>query len=191
MPSFTEENYGSRSQDFESPFPTTTMNFVGEESEASEGQALYSNLAQRESPFRSVYELENEAGSIDPEAEEAMEFLNQLYDEEFDEAVFELVSEANELYQDRFESEFGDPLAQKMQAARMIEQHFAPLVSEAEMFLSLKANEFGQRSPSSLDEAEIESFIDRYEPQTTLTPSFEIFFSGGLKKLDSAKLQSY
>jgi hypothetical protein len=41
MSSFTEENYGSRSltQDFESPFPTTTMNFVGEESEASDGQA--------------------------------------------------------------------------------------------------------------------------------------------------------
>jgi hypothetical protein len=186
MPSFTEENYGSRSQDFESPFPTTTMNFVGEESEASEGQALYSNLAQRESPFRSVYELENEAGSIDPEAEEAMEFLNQLYDEEFDEAVFELVSEANELYQDRFESEFGDPLAQKMQAARMIEQHFAPLVSEAEMFLDTMANEFGQRSPSSLDESEIESFIDRYEPQTSLAPSFENFFGGLKNKLKGA-----
>ncbi len=182
MSSFTEENYGSQSQDFESPFPNITMKFFDEASEASEGQAFYSNLAQRESPFRSVYELENEAGSIDPEAEEMMEFLSELYDEEFDEAVFELVSEADELYQDRFESEYGDPLAQKMQATRMLEQHFAPLVTEAEMFLDTMANEFGQRSPSSLDEAEIESFIDRYEPQNSLSPSFENFFGSLLKK---------
>jgi hypothetical protein len=185
MSSFTEENYGSRSftQDFESPFPSTkTTNFVGEDSEVIEGQVSYSNVARLDSPFRSVYELENEAGSIDPEAEEAMEFLNELYDEEFDEAVFELVSEADELYQDRFESEYGDPLAQKMQAARMLEQHFAPLVTEAEMFLDTMANEFGQRSPGSLDEAEIESFIDRYEPQNSLSPSFENFFGSLLKK---------
>jgi hypothetical protein len=184
MSSFTEENYGSRSftQDFESPFPsTTTTNFVDEELEAMEGQVSYSN-ARLDSPFRSVYELADEVASIDPEAEEAMEFLNELYDEEFDEAVFELVSEADEFYQDRFESEYGDPLAQKMQAARMLEQHFAPLVTEAEMFLDTMAHEFGQRSPGSLDESEIESFIDRYEPQNSLSPNFENFFGSLLKK---------
>jgi hypothetical protein len=184
MSSFTEENYSSPAlaQDFESPFPSTTTNFVGEESEAPEGEALYSPATHLESPFRSVYELAEEESTIDPEAEEAMEFLNELYDEEFDEAVYELVSEADEFYQDRFESEYGDPLAQKMQAARMLEQHFAPLVTEAEMFLDTMANEFGQLSPGSLDEAEIESFIDRYEPQNSLSPSFENFFGSLLKK---------
>jgi hypothetical protein len=184
MSSFTEENYGSQSltQDFESPFPNTTItNFVGEDSEVIEGQVSYSN-ARLDSPFRSVYELKEEEGTIDPEAEEAMEFLNELYDEEFDEAVYELVSEANELYQDRFESEYGDPLVQKMQAVRMLEQHFTPLVTEAELFLDTMANEFGQRNPSSLDEAEIESFIDRYEPQNSLSPSFENFLGSFLKK---------
>jgi hypothetical protein len=189
MSSFTEENYSSTplAQDFESPFPnTTTTNFVGEESEVSEGQVSYSNLARLDSPFRSVYELADEEGTIDPEAEEAMEFLNELYDEEFDEAVYELVSEVNELYQDRFESEYGDPLVQKMQAVRMLEQHFAPLITEAELFLDTMANEFGQRSPGSLDEAEIESFIDRYEPQNSLAPSFENFWGGLKNKLKGA-----
>jgi hypothetical protein len=185
MSSSSEKNFGSQSftQDFESPFPsTTTTKFVGEESEVVEGQVPYSSVAKFDSPFRSVYELADQEGMIDPEAEETMEFLNELYDEEFDEAVFELVSEANELYQDRFESEYGDPLVQKMQAMRMLEQHFAPLVTEAEMFLDTMANEFGQRSPGSLDEAEIESFIDRYEPQNSLSPSFENFFGSLLKK---------
>jgi hypothetical protein len=189
MTSSSETNYGSQSftSDFESPFPsTTTTKFVGEESEVVEGQVPYSNISQLDSPFRSVYELADEEGTIDPEAEEMMEFLNELYDEEFDEAVYELISEANELYQDRFESEYGDPLVQKMQAARMLEQHFAPLVTEAELFLDTMANEFGQRNPSSFDEAEIESFIDRYEPQNSLAPSFENFWGGLKNKLKGA-----
>jgi hypothetical protein len=130
--------------------------------------------------------LADEEGARDPEAEEAMEFLNELYEEEFDEAVFELVSEADEFYQDRFESEYGDPLVQKMQAARMLEQHFAPLVAEAEMFLDTMAQELGQHNPSSLDEAAIESLIDRYEPQNNLSPSFEDFLGGLKNKLKGA-----
>jgi hypothetical protein len=184
----TEENYGSRSfaQDFESPFPTTTtMNLVGEESEMVEGQTPYSNVAQLNSPFRSIYELASDEGTIDPEAEEVMEFLNELYDEEFDEAVFELVSEADEFYQDRFESEYGDPLAPKMQAMRMLEQHFAPLVTETEAFLDTMAREIGQRNPNTINEAEVEAFIDCYEPQTTFSPSFENFFGSLIKKVGS------
>jgi hypothetical protein len=186
MSSSAEENYGSRSftQDFESPFPsTTTTSFVGEESEVVERQAPYSNVAQLESPFRSIYELAGEEGAIDPEAEEVMEFLNELYDEEFDEAVFELVSEADEFYQDRFESEYGDPLVQKMQAMRMLEQHFAPLVTESEAFLDTMAKELGQRN--TIGAAEVEAFIDRYEPQNSLSPSFENFFGSLIKKVGS------
>jgi hypothetical protein len=186
MSSSVEENYGSRSftPDFESPFPsTTTMRFAGEEPEWEEGQAPYLNSTQVNSPFRSIYELASDEGTIDPEAEEVMEFLNELYDEEFDEAVFELVSEADEFYQDRFESEYGDPLVQKMQAMRMLEQHFAPLVTEAETFLDTMAKELGQRNPNAISEAEIEAFIDRYEPQTTLSPSFENFLGNLAKKV--------
>jgi hypothetical protein len=186
MSSSAEENYGSRSftQDFESPFPsTTTMSFVGEESEVVEGQVPYSNIAQLDSPFRSIYELASDEGTIDPEAEEVMEFLNELYDEEFDEAVFELVSEADEFYQDRFESEYGDPLVQKMQAMRMLEQHFAPLVTESEAFLDTMAKELGQRN--TIGAAEVEAFIDRYEPQNSLSPSFENFFGSLIKKVGS------
>jgi hypothetical protein len=57
--------------------------------------------------------LADEEGTIDPEAEEEMEFLNELYDEEFDEAVYELISEANELF-DVFvgEKQRGEPFIQ-------------------------------------------------------------------------------
>jgi DNA repair ATPase RecN len=166
MSSPTGEQYGSRSVShaIDSPFPNTEIRLSGEESEFVEEQISYSSHSPVESPFRSVYELASDEGVIDPEAEEAMEFLDELYDEEFDEALFELVSEAAELYEDRFESEYGEPLVQKMQAMRMLEQHFAPLVQEAETFLDKLAEEVKQLNSSSLGESELESFINRYAP---------------------------
>jgi hypothetical protein len=75
MSSFAEENYRSPvlSQDFESPFPKAQigMHFVGEDSETPEGEAPSVPTYGLESPFRSVYELSDEAGAIDPEAEKA------------------------------------------------------------------------------------------------------------------------
>ncbi len=73
-----------------------------------------------------------------------MESLNQLYDEEFDEALFELTSKTATLYEDRFANEYGNPLTQKMQAMRLLEQHFVPLVQEAETFLDHLVAEVGR-----------------------------------------------
>ncbi|HEY9649210.1 MAG TPA: hypothetical protein V6C95_01000, partial [Coleofasciculaceae cyanobacterium] len=188
MSSPTEEQYGSRSlnQAIESPFPTTKTRFSGEESEVLEEQVSYSSAYPVASPFRSVYELDSSEGAVDPDAEEVMEFLDELYDEEFDEALFELVNEAAELYEDRFESEYGDPLVQKMQAMRMLEQHFAPLVQEAETFLERLAEEAGQLNASSLKESELETFINHYELKNRLSPSFENFLGGLINKVKKA-----
>jgi len=153
-----------------------------EGSEFEEEHISYARTHPVDSPFRSVYELENAGGAVDLEAEEAMEFLDELYDEEFDEALFELVNEAAELYEDRFESEYGDPLVQKMQAMRLLEQRFAPLVQEAEAFIDTLAEEVRQLNSSSLGESELEAFIDRYTPQTSLLPSFENFLGSLAKK---------
>jgi len=187
------ESHESRSigQAIESPFPTTSFSTTrpylsGEVSEFTERQLSYSRAASSESPFRSIYELESSEGTIDPEAEEEMEFLDELYDEEFNEALYELVDEAAELYENQFENEFGDPLVQKMQAMRLLEQHFAPLIHEAEAFLDRLAEEASQLSASGLVESELEAFIDRYEPHTSLAPSLENFL-GSLKR-KAAKL---
>ncbi|NJM65717.1 MAG: hypothetical protein HC851_08620 [Acaryochloris sp. RU_4_1] len=184
MSSSTGESQGSRpiNLTIESPFPTTRTLLSSEEYEFEEEHKPYSRPYSIESPFRSVYELEDAEGAVDPEAEEAMEFLDELYDEEFDEALFELVSEASELYEDRFESEYGDPLVQKMQAMQLLEQHFAPLVQETEALIDALAEEVKQLNSSSLGESELEVFIDRYKSQTPLPPSFEKFLGGLAKK---------
>ncbi|MDX1417713.1 MAG: hypothetical protein R3293_26145, partial [Candidatus Promineifilaceae bacterium] len=45
-------------------------------------------------PFVPVYDSVNNEGLIDPETEEYVAFLNELYDEEMDDALANLINEA-------------------------------------------------------------------------------------------------
>jgi hypothetical protein len=144
-------------------------------------QEILETSAPPSSPFLSLYESEEAGGMIDPEAEEYFQFLNELYDEEFDEALFGLTSEAAALYEVRFMHEHGDPRIVGYEAERFLNQHFAPLVNESEAMLGSLAKELSQRDSKSLSEYEIGEIVDRYKPSTELTPNFENFL-GKLKK---------
>lgn len=65
--------------------------------------------------FRDLLKLEETEIMVDPEAEEFVSFLAELYDQEFDEAILELVNEAGSLYETHFEGEFGGLGAQSME----------------------------------------------------------------------------
>ncbi len=145
-------------------------------------QEILETSAPPSSPFLSIYESEEAGGVIDLETEEHVQFLNELYDEEFDEALYGLASEAAALYEARFMHEHGDPRIVGYEAERLLDQHFAPLVAEAETMLRTLATVFSQRDINSLVEYEIGGVIDRYKPSIELTPSFEDFL-GNLKRL--------
>ena len=81
--------------------------------------------ASSSSPFLSVYESDEDGELIDRETEEKVEFLNELYNEEFDEALFGLVNEAAALYETRFVNELANPSANGQEAERFLHQHFA------------------------------------------------------------------
>lgn len=138
------------------------------------------------SPFLSLYESEESGGLLDPEAEEYVAFLNELYDEEFTEALAGLVDEATAIYEAQFTHEQEDPQTIGYKAERLLEQHFAPLVGEAEAMLDALARELSQHDPNTLSEGEIDTIVDRYKPSVELTPSFEEFFGKlwkGIKKV--------
>ena len=92
----------------QSPFLNVTS-FSPPDSEIIHDEITPLALPQSASPFVSVYEMENGEGRVDPESEEFVQFLNELYDEEFDEAVFELINEASGLYDDNFVTKYRDP----------------------------------------------------------------------------------
>src|SRR5215211_526075 len=137
-----------------------------------------------EAPFR------DEGGTVEgygPEAEEFAQFLAELRDEEFDEAVKGLVSEASELYQEQLMGESGDLGPPPAEAERLLEAHFEPLAREAEMLLDRMAEDAGRHDLTAMSEAEVDTFLNRYEVAAgQLSPNSEYFLEGFLGKLKSA-----
>ena len=164
--------------DNQAPF-LDVKSFISEEVPAS--QDVLETSVPPSSPFLSLYEVEEGFGPIDPETEEYTAFLSELYDEEFDEALFELAGEAAALYETQFMYEQADARAIDSEAEQLLTQHFAPLIREAETMIGNLASELSQRDPGSLTEGEIEALVDRYQPDSELSPSFENFF-GKFKK---------
>jgi hypothetical protein len=153
--------------------------FIAEE--PSPSQEVLEAPAPPFSPFLSLYETDEAGDSVDPEAEEYGAFLNELYDQEFDEALFELVGEAAALHESHFGYEQENGRTNGYESERFLAQHFAPLVRESEAMISHLAAELGPRPPGGVTDGEIEALVDQYRPADGLSPTFENFF-GKLKK---------
>ena len=149
--------------------------FVREESEAFASETPTPALG---SPFVSVYELEGRSEFVDPQREAYSTLVQELYDEEFDEALFELMIEARGLHEEHMVSS-----AQSVEGERLLNQHFNQLIREAEATVTAFEREFGSRDVSSLGEGELDAFAERYSPATTLGPEFEDFLGKWKKKL--------
>jgi hypothetical protein len=165
----------------ETPF-LQTLTTAPEEIEAAEERIPVSQWY--EAPFR------DEGGTVEgygPEAEEFAQFLAELRDEEFDEAVKGLVNEASELHQEQFVGEDGALGSPPAEAERLLEAQFEPLVREAEMLLDKMAEDTQRHDLTAMSEAEIDTFLNRYEvPRDQLSPNSEYFLENFLGKLKSA-----
>jgi hypothetical protein len=168
----------------ETPFLQTLT--PPEEIEAAEERIPVSQWYEAEAPFR------DERGTVEgygPEAEEFVQLLAELRDEEFDESVKRLVNEASELYQEQFVGEDG-ALAppHSAEAERLLEAHFEPLVREAEMLLEKVAQDVERHDLTAMSETEIDNFLSRYEvPRDQLSPNSEYFLENFIiGKLKSA-----
>jgi hypothetical protein len=157
--------------------------FASDELKEAEEQDWSSTGYEIDSPFQSVYKLEKQGDSVSPEAEEYASLLSELYDREFDEVVYELVNEAADLYETRFEGEFYNEVTQQKEAERMLEDHFAPLVNEIETLLEAMADDIEHRDLDTMNEVEIDAFIEQYKPNLELSPGFENLFGWVKKKI--------
>jgi hypothetical protein len=149
--------------------------FVHEETETLASETPTPALG---SPFVSVYELEGHPEADDPELEAYSTLVQELYDEEFDEALFELMIQARGLHEEHMVSS-----AQSVEGERLLNQHFNQLIREAESAVDAFGREFGARDVGALTEAEVDAFAERYSPSTTLSPEFEDFLGKLVKKV--------
>jgi hypothetical protein len=151
--------------------------FITEEAETQEPE-IRATLADR-SPFISVYELADGESAIDDPIREAYStIVNDLYDEEFDEALFELLTDARNMHQDHLASGYSSS-----EADRIITQHFSQLARESEAMMDAVAREFGSRAGTGMVESEIETFFEQYSTSAQIAPSFENFFGKLIKKV--------
>jgi len=167
----------------ETPFLQTLPTIPGAPQAAHEPQQVsrwYETLA----PFREEQET---VEGYAPEAEDFVQLLAELRDEEFDEAVERLVNEASELYQEQFVGESGALVSSPAEPEGLLEAHFEPLVGEAEAFLDEMAGELERHDITAMSGAEIDTLLNQYEvPRDQLDPECEHFLENFLGKLKRA-----
>jgi hypothetical protein len=128
--------------------------------------------APARSPFLSVYErLDGEAAYDDPVREAYATLMNDLYDEEFDEALFELQCSARAMHDAQLAA--GKPRAE---ADGIVTQYFSPLLRESAAMIDATAREFATREQAGIVEQEVDAFIEGYTPANPLDPEFERLF---------------
>jgi hypothetical protein len=130
------------------------------------------------SPFLSVYESSDGENLADEPLREAYASLvNDLYDEEFDESLFELLTSARSLHEEHLSSGHS-----RGDADRIVTQHFSQLIREAESMVDAMARELGTRETVAVDR-ELDEFADRYTSGASLEPEFQDFLGKLIKKI--------
>lgn len=130
------------------------------------------------SPFLSVYETSDGTRAADDLARGAYATLvNDLYDEEFDGTLFELLTSARALHQDQLTAG-----RSASEADRIVTVHFSRLAHESDRMLDALARELSTREAGAV-EGEIDAFAERYAPATPLEPEFQEFLGKLVKKI--------
>lgn len=150
--------------------------FITEETDAEEHELRPTPAAR--SPFVSVYESEDgERAFNDPNREAYSTFVNELHDEEFDEALFELLTDARNMHQDHLASGYS-----RSEADRLVTQRFSQLTREAEGMVDTIAREFTSRDKTGMADGEIENFFEQYISTSHIEPAFENWLRKVFKK---------
>ena len=169
--------------------PETPFLEIFEANEVAGSSTRVPTIARIESPFYSGYREARDADEVDPMSSAIAELLDELHDEEFDEALFELVDEAWELGGPRITHEARQSAQWDARAERMLWEHFQPLARQAENMADALSEHFSTSS-GDLSDAELEQSIESFAYEAYnhegLSPAFENFLKSWGKKLKNA-----
>jgi hypothetical protein len=158
----------------ETPFleiPHATWNLA---SPSSRGDAPF----LPESPFVSEYAMGEQ--TIRPEEIALVELLDELYDSQFDEALADLVSEAESYVT---ELGLGESEADQARSEQMLEAWIEPLRRESQAMLAGLAEAFEAQDALSMTDDRLASIFNEFEPvNTEYGPAFEGFLKKLLRK---------
>lgn len=138
-------------------------------------------LLPARSPFLAVYDAGGERRVDQPLREAFAALVDELHDEEFDEAMAG-VHNAARAFHDR-QLAAGRP---REVADRLLVQRFEPLLRETGAMVDALAEQFAPRQAAGIEEHEIDQFADAYAAREALEPEFEQFFGKLIKKVKKA-----
>lgn len=133
-----------------------------------------------ESPFLAQLQLNGHQRSEDPRAEQFVQMMDELYDEEFEEAIDDLLNEAEDIRQSGVESD--NYIDYEHRQHSLTQQYYAPLNREIEQLFNklIHEGELVDKGEKSLEE--LESFMDLYSYETRDLTDIQDHWLGGLKK---------
>jgi hypothetical protein len=124
-----------------------------------------------------------EAAVAAPEIAALAELAADLKDHAFREALEALATEALEMHAERLEGEYGDHEMRELSAERLLEDHFAPLASQAEAMLDRFFERLEGYEAETLTDTEIERIVSEIAPAShPFAPASDQFLGGLLRK---------
>ncbi len=150
----------------------------------SAGRA-FASAFEAESPF--IPEYAGEEGAPGPQAELFASLVGEFYDNEFEEALEDLINEAAGVAEEQSGFELEDPGQQRLEMEHTVQNYLQPLERAAETMLDRLADGIGERDLSPLSEAELEAHLEQFATsETGLSPTFENFLGGLWRKAKQA-----
>lgn len=161
-----------------SPF----LHFPSLELESTPQIAKPVNAAADSSPFRTVTKLNGKIMDNDPKSAQFVQIMDELYDEEFEEAIEDLVSEASELYESFLDD--GRYFNQEYQARQMVMEHYSPLFHELDTFFDHFANDAQAVDNGTKTLEDFEFSLEQYQPaRRDLSELQEFFLKNAIRKI--------
>ena len=125
---------------------------------------LHSNYIQEiESPFSRTYEVVSSSAGLTPAGEEFVQFLGELHDGEFGNALYELATEIEDTWRNKISSE----VAMANNFVPFARQHgrefIMPLAQEVEGMIDKVTQHFTTNNLADHSTAEVESFFSNLE----------------------------
>jgi len=153
--------------------------------ESSVGES-YAGQWEFASPFLPGESSETESETLTPEAAAFGEIAAELKDTLFREALEQLADEALDAHPTLNSGEYGDRETRDLTSARLLNDHFRPLASQAEALLDRFFERIEGYEAEALTDSELERISEEVLPTgAPVSPASEQFLGGLLRKARS------
>jgi hypothetical protein len=159
-----------------SPF----LHFNSLEQETQKDTDMFPAETMQESPFLINLRLDGERLSSDPRAEQFTQIMDELYDSEFENAIEDLLSEADDLKESN--SGNGEYITNEYARRNGVYEYYAPLNKEMDHFFNQLISKGEQVDNRQGTLEELETFIDQYSHEGNSMTDIQENLFGGFKK---------